>query len=205
MNYMHTKSLRPAVFLDRDGTIIEERSYITRPDQVQLLPGAAMAIFTLRQAGYLCVVVTNQSAVGKGMITLAQLGHIHVEMLRQLREARTELDGTYFCPFSPTATDQTLTDQTLSEHPDRKPAPGMLLKAADELSLDLRASWMVGDRLSDVLAGRNAGCRESILVRTGYDVADTLSRLSDCHVEDDLLTVAHFILRNRNQDTARAA
>jgi D-glycero-D-manno-heptose 1,7-bisphosphate phosphatase len=199
---MHNnKPLRPAVFLDRDGTLIEERSYITRPDQVKLLPGAAAAIRQLRQAGFACVVVTNQSAVGKGMITLADLGHIHVEMLRQLREAGTELDGLYSCPFSPSPT-----DSTKRFHPDRKPAPGMLLRAAREIGLDLANSWMVGDRDSDVLAGRNAGCRESILIRTGYDVIPTLIQFGgDCPVEDDLPAVARRILRLRDQPAARAA
>jgi D-glycero-D-manno-heptose 1,7-bisphosphate phosphatase len=199
---MHNKAThRPAVFLDRDGTLIEERSYITRPDQVRLLSGAAAAVRQLRQAGFACVVVTNQSAVGKGMISLAELGHIHVEMLRQLHEEKADLDGLYSCPFSPT--------DKASDHPDRKPAPGMLLRAARELGLDLAKSWMVGDRESDVLAGRNAGCRESILVRTGYDVIPTLVRLGgDCIVEDDLPAVARRILRSLGrggQEAARAA
>src|SRR5262245_47217624 len=116
------KSLAPAVFLDRDGTLIEERSYITRPDQVRLLPGATAAVRQLGQAGFACVVVTNQSAVGKGMITLAELGHIHVEMIRQLLDAGAALDGLYFCPFSP--------NKNQKDHTDRKPAPGMLLRAA---------------------------------------------------------------------------
>jgi D-glycero-D-manno-heptose 1,7-bisphosphate phosphatase len=199
---MHNnKPRRPAVFLDRDGTLTEERSYITRPDQVRLLPGAALAVRLLRQAGFACVVVTNQSAVGKGLITLAELGHIHVEMLRQLRDEETELDGLYSCPFSPT--------ETRSEHPDRKPAPGMLLRAARELDLDLANSWMVGDRVSDVLAGRNAGCRESVLVRTGYDVIPALVELGgDCPVEEDLPAVARRVLRalgRGGQEAARAA
>src|SRR6202011_5089902 len=130
--------------------------------QVRLLPGAAAAVRQLRQAGFACVVVTNQSAVGKGMISLGELGHIHVEMLPQFRDEGAELDGLYFCPFSPSGKDPARRD-----HPDRKPAPGMLLRAARELGLDLANSWMVGDRESDVLAGRNAGCRESVLVRTG--------------------------------------
>jgi D-glycero-D-manno-heptose 1,7-bisphosphate phosphatase len=184
---------RPAVFLDRDGTLIEERSYITRPDQVRLLPGAAAAVRQLRQAGLACVVVTNQSAVGKGLITFAQLGHIHIEMLRQLRDEGALLDGLYSCPFSP--------NNTQRDHPDRKPAPGMLLRAARELNLDVSASWMVGDRESDVLAGRNAGCREGILVRTGYDV----SAVAGFPVEDDLPAVARRILRMISQDAARAA
>src|SRR5207248_1764148 len=141
-----------------------------------------------RQAGFACVVATNQSAVGKGMITLAELGHIHVEMLRQLRDEGAMLDGLYSCPFSP--------NHTQKDHPDRKPAPGMLLRAARELGLDLANSWMVGDRESDVLAGRNAGCRESILVRTGYDV----SAVAGYPVEDDLPAVARRILGMNGQE-----
>jgi D-glycero-D-manno-heptose 1,7-bisphosphate phosphatase len=191
---MHNhQPLHPAVFLDRDGTLIEERSYITRPDQVRLLPGAAASVRHLRQAGFTCVVVTNQSAVGKGLISLAELGHIHVEMLRQLRDEGAVLDGLYSCPFSPTATQR--------DHPDRKPAPGMLLQAARDLGLDLANSWMVGDRESDVLAGRNAGCRESVLVRTGYDVSAVIG----FPTEDDMPAVARRILRTMGQETARAA
>ncbi|MFO0887978.1 MAG: HAD-IIIA family hydrolase [Isosphaeraceae bacterium] len=151
----------PAVFLDRDGTLIEHVHYLSSPDQVRLLPGAAEAVNRLRRAGYACIIVTNQSAIGRGIISEEQLRQIHVEMNRQLAEQGAMLDGIYFCPDVPTSDDRTIVD-----NPERKPGPGMLLRAAAELGLDLHASWMVGDVISDVLAGWNAGCR-SILVASG--------------------------------------
>ncbi len=184
---------RPAVFLDRDGTLTEERSYITRPDQIKLLPGAGAAVRSLRQAGLACVVVTNQSAIGKGLITEADLAEIHEEMGRQLRAEGAELDGLYYCPVNPRGQ-----DRTVSEHPERKPAPGLLLRAAGDLQLDLSASWMVGDMVSDVLAGQRAGCRGCLLVRTGHDVGAALAQLgSACPVVDDLPAAARYILLGR--------
>jgi D-glycero-D-manno-heptose 1,7-bisphosphate phosphatase len=183
-------SKMPAVFLDRDGTLIEERSYPKDPDQVQLLPGAAAAVRRLRRAGFACVVVTNQSGVGRGLLTEAQMHAVNDEMQRQLRAAGTRLDGLYCCTLAPQTP-----DKTAIEHPDRKPGPGMLLRAARELQLDLEASWVVGDSVSDILAGRHAGSRGQILVRTGHDLAEALAFLgSDVTVLNDLAEAADFIL-----------
>jgi len=156
-----TEQLRPAVFLDRDGTLIEHVHYLSDPAHVRLLPGAALALTQLRRAGFVCVLVTNQSAIGRGMITEARLHEIHVEMNRQLAEQGAALDAIYFCPEAPAGD-----DRTVIENSRRKPGPGMLLQAAAELGLELADSWMVGDLISDVLAGLNAGCR-SILVASG--------------------------------------
>jgi D-glycero-D-manno-heptose 1,7-bisphosphate phosphatase len=186
---MPTKKKKPAVFLDRDGTLIEERSYPSHPDQVRLLSGAAAAVERLRRAGFACIVVTNQSGVGRGMLTEAQLHSVNDEMQRQMREAGTELDGLYCCTFAPQAS-----DKTVIEHPDRKPGPGMLLRAAQDFELDLAASWVVGDSVSDFLAGRNAGCRGQILVRTGHDLAEALRFLgSEVLVMQDLAAAAAYI------------
>jgi D-glycero-D-manno-heptose 1,7-bisphosphate phosphatase len=183
-------SKMPAVFLDRDGTLIEERSYPKDPDQVQLLPGAAAAVRRLRSAGFACVVVTNQSGVGRGLLTEAQMHAVNDEMQRQLRAADIQLDGLYCCTLAPRTS-----DQTAIEHLDRKPGPGMLLRAARELQLDLEASWVVGDSVSDILAGRHAGCRGQILVRTGHDLAEALAFLGDgVPVLNDLAEAADFIL-----------
>jgi D-glycero-D-manno-heptose 1,7-bisphosphate phosphatase len=179
------------VFLDRDGTLIEERNYIARPDQVRLIPGAAEAVSRLRGAGFACVVVTNQSGVGRGMLTLEQLEAVNAEMNRQLRDAGTALDGLYYCTLAPAGE-----DPTVIEHPDRKPGPGMLLRAARELKLDLPASWVVGDSVRDVLTGRNAGCRGQILVRTGHDLGSALAVLgTNACVVNDLTAAAEHILQ----------
>jgi D,D-heptose 1,7-bisphosphate phosphatase len=152
---------RPAVFLDRDGTVIDHVPYLSDPALVRLLPGAAAALRQLRQAGFACVLVTNQSAIGRGMLTEDRLDQIHTELKRQLAACGATLDGIYYCPDVPRGD-----DRTVVENPDRKPGPGMLRRAAADLGLNLSASWMVGDLISDVLAGQSAGCR-SILVQSG--------------------------------------
>ncbi len=181
------KTMNKAVFLDRDGTIIEERGYPSHPDQVKLLAGAAEAIENLRRAGFLCVVVTNQSGVGRGLLTELQMQAVNDEMARQLGDAGTRLDGLYCCTIAPLSA-----DKTLIEHPDRKPGPGMLLRAARELDLDLSACWMVGDSLSDVLAGQNAGCRGQVLVQSGHALDESLQM--DVPIVADLLGAAGHIL-----------
>lgn len=192
-----TMAARPAVFLDRDGTIIKQVHHLADPTLVELIPGAARGIRELRRAGFACVVVSNQSAVGRGLLTLDGLAEIHAEFCRQLAANDAGIDGWYFCAEAPKSGDRTAT-----EHPDRKPAPGMLLRAARELDLDVSRSWMVGDMISDVLAGKNAGCRGSVLVRTGYgetgggaghEGAGNATVMAD-HVADDLAAAAAWIL-----------
>ena len=117
--------MRSAVFLDRDGTLIEEKCYISRPEQVRLLSGAAQSLRLLQEADFAIVVVTNQSGLGRGMFTEADLQAVHDEMNRQLDEAGIALDGIYHCPIAPR-----ISDKTIIEHAERKPGPGMLLRAA---------------------------------------------------------------------------
>jgi histidinol-phosphate phosphatase family protein len=157
---------RPAVFLDRDGTLIEHVPYLADPALVRLLPGAAEALKRLRRAGFALILVTNQSAIGRGMLTLDRLGEIHGELLRQLAANGATIDRIYYCPDAPVGDDRTVVEKS-----DRKPGPGMLLRAARDLDLELSASWMVGDLISDVLAGQNAGCR-SILVQSGQTLPE---------------------------------
>jgi D-glycero-D-manno-heptose 1,7-bisphosphate phosphatase len=152
--------LRPAVFFDRDGTLIEDVHYLSDPRELRLIPGAVDGLRRLRNAGYACVIVTNQSAIGRGLITTDDLERIHEEMERLMRQEGAFLDGIYFCPLSPEQNDD-------REPSERKPGPGMLIRAARELGLDLARSWMVGDKISDVAAGQRAGCVASIGVRTG--------------------------------------
>ncbi len=186
---------RAAVFLDRDGTIIEDANYLSDPAGVRLLEHAVDALRRLRDAGYALVVVTNQSAVGRGWLSLDDLHAIHDELNRQLAAQELALDAIYYCPVAPTSDDPDAID-----HPDRKPAPGMLFRAAADLGLDLAASWMIGDRLSDALAGLNAGCRGAILVRTGREPLDTPSADERFTVVDDLRAAANQILTSPSQD-----
>lgn len=189
--------MRPAVFLDRDGTVIEHVHYIRDPRDVRLIPGAADAIRRLRGAGFACVLVSNQSAVGRGLATLDDVSAVQTETERQLRGAGAEIDAWYFCPEAPSPREAD--DPRVVAHPDRKPGPGMLLRAARELSLDLAESWMVGDMPSDVLAGRNAGVRGTVLVRTGHGRdADERDARPD-HVAADLGAAVAWILSRARQ------
>jgi histidinol-phosphate phosphatase family protein len=181
---------QPAVFLDRDGTLIEHVPYLADPAIVRLLPGVGPALHRLRGAGFACVVISNQSAIGRGLATHEQVGLVHGELRRQLAEYGTGLDAIYYCPVAPCGD-----DRTAVEHPDRKPAPGMLHRAANELHLDLEASWMVGDLISDVLAGRNAGCR-ALLVQTGQGRAEAEAH-PDVPACADLSDAVDLILEQR--------
>lgn len=158
--------MKPAVFLDRDGTLIELVHHLADPGAVRLIPGAGAAVRRLAEAGFVPVVVTNQSVIGRGLLTEAGLADIHEVMHGQLAAEGGRVDHVYFCPTAPVTK-----DPTVIEDPMRKPGPGMLLQAARDHDLDLAASWMVGDTVSDILAGRHAGCR-TVLVRTGYGTRD---------------------------------
>ena len=152
---------RPAVFLDRDGTIIEERSYIDRLALLSLFPWTGDALRLLNRAGYATVVITNQSGLARGMFDEPFLSQLHGEIDRRIAPAR--IDGYFFCPHLPEAA----VAQYRADCDCRKPKPGLIARAASELDLDLSRSWMVGDRWLDVACGSAAGVRP-ILVRTGF-------------------------------------
>ena len=185
---------RPAIFLDRDGTLIEHVHYLSDPALVQLLPGAAEALRRFRRAGFARVLVTNQSAIGRGMLTAERLDQIHTEMNRQLAACGATIDAIYYCPDVPAGD-----DRTVVENPDRKPGPGMLLRAAADLKLDLGASWMIGDLISDVLAGQNAGCR-SILLESGQTAPEEAQTLAGRFLTaPDLAAAADLILADHGE------
>ena len=148
-----------AVFIDRDGVINQkprEGEYITSWDDFHILPGVAEAIALLKKAGYAVIVVTNQRCVAKGLIAIAELEEIHARMRESLARLGATLDGIYYCPHD-----------YQSQCKCRKPAPGMLLEAAQTLGLDLGSSWMVGDSDIDIQAGRSAGCKTARVVVPG--------------------------------------
>jgi len=153
---------RRAVFLDRDHTVIDDPGYLSDPNAVKLLPGVERAIRSLAQAGYKIVVVTNQSGIARGILSIETLDAIHAELRRQLAADGAHVDAIYYCPYHPDGT----VEEYAIESDLRKPQPGMLLKAAEDLDLDLAESWMVGDSARDVEAGHRAGCR-TIRLRTG--------------------------------------
>lgn len=148
-----------AVFLDRDNTLIEDPGYINHPNQVRLLPGAAAALAQLRKLGYLLVIVSNQSGIARGIVTEEVLEKIHQRITRLLTDEGAMLDAIYYCPYHP----EGVIPKYRMESDLRKPAPGMLLKAAEELDIDLGRSWMVGDSYRDIAAGKRAGCRTILI------------------------------------------
>jgi histidinol-phosphate phosphatase family protein len=188
---------RPAVFLDRDGTLIEHVHYLTRPEQVRLLPGAASALREWSGRGYACIVVTNQAAVSKGLLSLGELACVHARVRSLAEAAGAGIDGFYYSTVP-----QRGPNRNLIEHPDRKPGPGLLLRAANERRLDLGSSWMIGDMLSDTLAGRNAGCAYSVLVRSRHSCPTDEQHPSVDFVVNDLLEAA-LLLRRREDFAAR--
>jgi D-glycero-D-manno-heptose 1,7-bisphosphate phosphatase len=153
-----------AVFIDRDGTILEDKGYLTVPDMVALIPGAAEAIVSIRAKGWKVFVVSNQACVAKGLITEDELSRINERMLMMLGAEGAILDGIYCCPHHPDGTE----DEYARECECRKPKPGLLEQAAGEHDLDLSQCAMIGDSLRDIQAGKAAGAAATVLVLTGH-------------------------------------
>jgi D-glycero-D-manno-heptose 1,7-bisphosphate phosphatase len=157
-----------AVFLDRDGVIVADGHLLHKPEDLRILPGAAEAIAGLKHAGYVVVVVTNQTVVARGLATETEIEALHTHIQTELlkTDPRAHIDAFYFCPHHPNA-DVSAYRQNCE---CRKPRPGMLLQAAQDLQIDLQRSYMIGDRLSDITAGQAAGCF-TILLETGMHTA----------------------------------
>lgn len=174
---------RRAVFFDRDGTLMEEVDYCSDPAKVKAFAGVPEALGELKQAGFLAIIVTNQSGIGRGLFTEAQFRAVEDELLRQIGPRR--IDASYFCADLPTAP----TDR-------RKPAPGMILEAAAAFGVDLAESFMIGDKGTDVECGRRAGTR-TILVRTGYGAGEERAGgfAPPNFVADDVPEAVRWLLR----------
>jgi D-glycero-D-manno-heptose 1,7-bisphosphate phosphatase len=153
-----------AIFLDRDGTLVEPRHYPTRPDDLVLYPRLAPALRRLRSAGFKLVVVTNQSGIARGYLNMQELRDMHRSLSQRLARLGVQIDRYYHCPHHPDGVVPGLSVSCTC----RKPQPGMLLRAASELHLDLERSWLVGDILADVEAGNRALCR-TVLVDLGTE------------------------------------
>jgi D,D-heptose 1,7-bisphosphate phosphatase len=153
-----------AIFLDRDNTLIEDPGYINNHDQVKLLDGAAEALIELAGMGYKLIVVSNQSAVARGIVSEQVLDEIHNRLKQLLAENGAYLDGIYYCPYHPDGVVQ----KYRKESNQRKPNPGMLLTAADEMNIDLGQSWTIGDSGRDVEAGFRAGCKTILIERPAH-------------------------------------
>jgi D-glycero-D-manno-heptose 1,7-bisphosphate phosphatase len=184
--------IQKAVFLDRDGTLIQDLGYICRFSQVGFFPFAAEAVRAMNKAGYRVIVVSNQSAVARGICSAAEVERLHRDLGGHFSKAGATISAFYFCPY--------LADGRVAAYrrdsPLRKPEPGMLLLAARDFSLDLAASVMIGDKVDDILAGQRAGCR-TILVRTGRG-GESERRFKDLSpgpdlIADDLLAASAML------------
>jgi len=188
---------RPAVFLDRDGTIVEERGYIDRLDLLTLFPWTGDALRLLKRAGFATVVVTNQSAIGRGIIDEAFLDSVHRELDRKLQPSGATIDRYYYCPH--------FVDSTIERYRQacrcRKPGPGMIEQACLEMDLDPASSVMVGDRWLDVACARAAGTR-AVLVRSGHGGHEADSAPAGARADailNNLMEAVGWILRNSSR------
>ena len=179
--------MNKAVFLDRDGVINEEVDHLNNVADLRILPGAASAIKKMNEAGYHVIVVSNQAAIAKGIMTPAGLSAIHDEMKKRLADEGARIDGIYYCPHHP--------DGTLEEYSFtcacRKPETGMIDQAAKDFDIEVGKSFMVGDTTGDILTGRRAGLK-TILVKTGYAGKDNRYDVSPDFIAEDLSAATQY-------------
>ncbi len=150
-----------AIFLDRDDTLIKDTGYLNHPDQVRVIEGVARSLVEMKNMGYKLIVVTNQSAVARGIITEKMLDDIHQRLQTLLSAKGAHLDGIYYCPYHPDGVIQ----KYRGESDERKPNPGMILRAAKEMNIDLSLSWLIGNSDCDIEAGQRAGCRTILIIK----------------------------------------
>lgn len=183
MNKTNTGA-RPAVILDRDGTLIVDRIYLNDPEGIEYLPGVFEALRNLRDHGFVFAVATNQSGVPRGLVDVRNLDEIHARIQAKFTSEGVDILSFHSAPY--------MTD---NDHIFRKPNPGMLLEAASWYNLDLSKSWMVGDRMTDVEAGHRAGCR-SVLLGNTEDVAGSSYQPPEIHSPNLLFAAREIIARS---------
>lgn len=187
---MKTETLRKAVFLDRDGTLNIDKAYVGDPQDFELIDGVPQALKRLKDAGYILVVVTNQSGVARGYFTMQQVHELHHYLNQLLEPYGVAVDKFYFCPHHPTEG----AEPFLMDCECRKGKPGMLLKAAQELNIDLRSSFMIGDKKSDIEAGLAAGCHCFLLKTNATKISSNTYSCRDVTVVPDLSEAVSKIL-----------
>lgn len=170
-----------AVFLDRDGVINKEVSYLSRVEDFEFIPNAVEALKILSGTAYKLIIITNQSGVARGFFSSEQLSKIHEHMLGEFHKNRIKIDKIYVC----------------MHHPDakcgcRKPAIGLLKEAERDFNIDLKKSYFIGDKNSDIKTGKDAGCK-TILVKTGYCGSDKEYEVLPDYLAEDLLDAVKFI------------
>jgi D-glycero-D-manno-heptose 1,7-bisphosphate phosphatase len=187
-------SRRPAVFLDRDGTLMRDLGYLSDPTKVRLYPGTAKALRLLRQAGYRLIVLTNQSGVARGYFPLSAVGRVNASFRQRLRVQGVQLDAIFYCPHFPGGSVKSFSKRCGC----RKPAPGMVRQACRKFPLDLGRSWMVGDKLDDLRLAGKARLAGAVLVRTGNgrkSASLLKGPLRRTQQAGDILVAARWILR----------
>ncbi len=157
---------RPAIFLDRDGTISKEVNLLSNPDQLELIEGAAEAIRLINESDYLAVIVTNQPVIARNLCSIEELEYIHAKLETMLGSKGAYINAIYYCPHHPDKGYPGERPEYKLDCECRKPKAGMLLKASKDWNIDLRRSYMVGDTERDVMAGHNAGCKESVMIKS---------------------------------------
>ena len=187
-----------AVFIDRDGTLSEEIGYVNHVSRFRLLPRSAEAIKKLNDAGIAAVIITNQAGVARGYFPEERILEVHKRMEELLADGGAKLDGIYYCPHHPSAGEPPYR----ADCDCRKPKPGLLLRAAKELDIDIKNSYMIGDKFSDVELAHNAGCK-GILTLTGYGRGEweynrEEAGMTPDFVAEDLLDAVEWILKEIN-------
>ena len=173
---------RRAVFMDRDGTISEEVGYVNHPSRYRVFPYSAEALRLLNQAGWLAILITNQAGVARGYFTETVIGEVHDVLRAELEKKDARLDAIYYCAHHPSVGDEPYR----FDCDCRKPKPGLLLRASEEFDIDLKQSWMIGDRYSDIELARNADVR-SAFVLSGYGRGEWEYQRSAWKHEPDLV------------------
>jgi len=174
--------MNKAIFLDRDGTIIEERGYICHLSRSEIFPFSFEAVRRMNKNHFKVIGITNQSAIARGICTQEQVENLHAEIREKFLNREVVIDKFYYCPFHLDG----VIEKFKKSHPCRKPAPGMLIQAAKDFDIDLSQSYMMGDNLIDIQAGKNAGCK-TVLVLTGKGL-QTRQRLGKENITPDLIS-----------------
>jgi len=187
---------RPAVFLDRDGTINEQRGYINHISRFVLLPRTAEAVRLLNEHGFLAIIVTNQSGVARGYFPIELVNEVHEHLKELLRKEGAYVDGIFFCPHYHRGE---VGEYTI-ECNCRKPRPGLIEKARKNLDIDMAGSYLIGDRVSDIELAKRCNLK-GVLVKTGYGKGDLEyvfpnSRAKPLHVAKDLLAAVRWIIKD---------
>lgn len=191
------KALRKAAFIDRDGVINEERNYVHRIEDFVLLPGVPEGLALLQNAGYLLIIVTNQAGIARGYYDEPTMNALHSHMKAVLAAEHVHIDAVYHCPHHP----QGSVAMYACDCTCRKPAPGMLLKAATDFNIDLSQSLLIGDKISDIEAAERAGVPRTVLVESGHSISAATRALAQ-HVAPNLLAAAQLLMTQEKQTSS---